>query len=115
MIVYPGGGVINYSENRPRKQWSKEPPQTLMDMLSNADVSLAFKTYTIYTPGKSPFSGQTFLQTGLLIKAFSSFFSYIAPLYTDHTPEFISQQARFWGFLSLPNETWTLKSQVWNS
>ncbi|XP_038008869.1 serine/threonine-protein kinase Nek3 isoform X2 [Motacilla alba alba] len=45
-----GGGVINYSENRPRKQWNKEPPQTLMDMLSNADVSLAFKTYTIYTP-----------------------------------------------------------------
>ncbi|NWH32930.1 NEK3 kinase, partial [Chloropsis hardwickii] len=44
------GGVINYSENRPRKQWNKEPPQTLMDMLSNADVSLAFKTYTIYTP-----------------------------------------------------------------
>ncbi|XP_064584313.1 serine/threonine-protein kinase Nek3 isoform X3 [Zonotrichia leucophrys gambelii] len=45
-----GGGVINYSENRPRRQWSKEPPQTLMDMLSNADVSLAFKTYTIYRP-----------------------------------------------------------------
>ncbi|NXH40846.1 NEK3 kinase, partial [Dicaeum eximium] len=44
------GEVINYSENRPRKQWNKEPPQTLMDMLSNADVSLAFKTYTIYTP-----------------------------------------------------------------
>ncbi|NXL71006.1 NEK3 kinase, partial [Leptocoma aspasia] len=44
------GGVINYSENKPRKQWNKEPPQTLMDMLSNADVSLAFKTYTIYTP-----------------------------------------------------------------
>nr|XP_014119364.1 serine/threonine-protein kinase Nek3 isoform X2 [Zonotrichia albicollis] len=45
-----GGGVINYSENKPRRQWSKEPPQTLMDMLSNADVSLAFKTYTIYRP-----------------------------------------------------------------
>ncbi|NXQ14283.1 NEK3 kinase, partial [Peucedramus taeniatus] len=45
-----GGGVIYYSENRPRKQWNKEPPQILMDMLSNADVSLAFKTYTIYTP-----------------------------------------------------------------
>nr|XP_021382275.1 serine/threonine-protein kinase Nek3 isoform X1 [Lonchura striata domestica] len=44
------GGVINYSENRPRKQWNKEPPQTLMDMLCNADISLAFKTYTIYTP-----------------------------------------------------------------
>ncbi|NWW07282.1 NEK3 kinase, partial [Oreocharis arfaki] len=44
------GGVINYSENKPRKQWNKEPPQTLMNMLSNADVSLAFKTYTIYKP-----------------------------------------------------------------
>ncbi|NXF18546.1 NEK3 kinase, partial [Rhodinocichla rosea] len=44
------GGVLNYSENKPRKQWNKEPPQALMDMLSNADVSLAFKTYTIYTP-----------------------------------------------------------------
>ncbi|XP_054128180.1 serine/threonine-protein kinase Nek3 isoform X2 [Melozone crissalis] len=44
------GGVRNYSENKPRRQWNKEPPQTLMDMLSNADVSLAFKTYTIYTP-----------------------------------------------------------------
>lgn len=70
MILYPGGGVINYCENGPRKQWNKESPQTLMDMLSNADVSLAFKTYTIYKPGKSPFSGQTFLQTGLLIEAF---------------------------------------------
>lgn len=96
MIVYPGGGVINYSENRPRKQWNKEPPQTLMDMLSNADVSLAFKTYTIYKPGKSLFSGQTFLQTGLLIEVFSFlFFSYIAPMYRDHSLEFISQQATF--------------------
>lgn len=50
MVLYPGGGVINYSENKPRKQWNKEPPQTLMNMLSNADVSLAFKTYTIYKP-----------------------------------------------------------------
>ncbi|KAM7065495.1 serine/threonine-protein kinase Nek3 isoform 3-T4 [Acridotheres tristis] len=45
-----GGGVINYSENKPRKQWNKDPSQTLMDMLSNADVSLAFKTYTIFKP-----------------------------------------------------------------
>ncbi|NXS21237.1 NEK3 kinase, partial [Mystacornis crossleyi] len=44
------GGVINYSENKPRKQWNKEPPQTLMNTLSNADISLAFKTYTIYKP-----------------------------------------------------------------
>ncbi|OXB54145.1 hypothetical protein ASZ78_011125, partial [Callipepla squamata] len=42
------GSVTNYSENKPRKQWAKETPQTLMNILSNADVSLAFKTYTIY-------------------------------------------------------------------
>lgn len=96
MILYPGGGVINYSENKPRKQWNKEPPQTLMDMLSNADVSLAFKTYTVYKPGKSPFSGQTFLQMGLLIKAFFS--PYMAPMYTDHAPAFLSPQASFGGF-----------------
>uniref|UniRef100_A0A8C5T1H8 non-specific serine/threonine protein kinase n=1 Tax=Malurus cyaneus samueli TaxID=2593467 RepID=A0A8C5T1H8_9PASS len=42
------GGVINCSANKPRKQWSKDPPETLMNMLSNADISLAFKTYTIY-------------------------------------------------------------------
>lgn len=65
-------------------------------MLSNADVSLAFKTYTIYKPGKSPLSGQTFLQMGLLIKAF--FFPYMAPMYTDHAPVFLSQQASVWGF-----------------
>lgn len=99
MILYAGGGVINYSENKPRKQWNKEPPETLMNMLSNADVSLAFKTYTIYKPGKPPFSGQTFLQTGLLIKAFSSlFFSHIVPMYTDSAVEFISQHASFWVF-----------------
>ncbi|KGL80799.1 Serine/threonine-protein kinase Nek3, partial [Tinamus guttatus] len=45
-----GGCVTNYSENKPRKQWNKETPQTLMNILSNADVSLAFKTYTIYKP-----------------------------------------------------------------
>ncbi|NXM71206.1 NEK3 kinase, partial [Serilophus lunatus] len=44
------GGVINYSENKPRKQWNKETPRSLMNILSNADVSLAFKTYTIYRP-----------------------------------------------------------------
>ncbi|NWW75840.1 NEK3 kinase, partial [Climacteris rufus] len=44
------GAVIKYSENKPRKQWNKETPWTLMDMLSKADLSLAFKTYTIYKP-----------------------------------------------------------------
>ncbi|NXU52936.1 NEK3 kinase, partial [Turnix velox] len=45
------GCVRNYSENKPRKQWHKEPSQTLMNLLSNTDVSLAFKTYTIYKAG----------------------------------------------------------------
>lgn len=52
MILYLDGSVTNYSENKPRKQWAKETPRTLMNILSNADVSLAFKTYTIYKPGK---------------------------------------------------------------
>ncbi|NXL48555.1 NEK3 kinase, partial [Podilymbus podiceps] len=52
------GRVTNYSENKPRKQWNKETPQTLMNILSNADVSLAFKTYTIYKPAsKNIFRG----------------------------------------------------------
>ncbi|XP_051463911.1 serine/threonine-protein kinase Nek3 isoform X4 [Apus apus] len=59
-----GGCVINYSENKPRKQWNKETPQTLMNILSNADVSLAFKTYTIYKPAsenlfRGPLSNET--------------------------------------------------------
>ncbi|NXK93113.1 NEK3 kinase, partial [Formicarius rufipectus] len=58
------GGVTNYSENKPRKQWNKQTPQTLMNMLSNADVSLAFKTYTIYKPAsenilRGPLSDET--------------------------------------------------------
>lgn len=79
MILYLGGCVINYSENKPRKQWNKETPQTLMNILSNADVSLAFKTYTIYKPGKSPVCGQTFLQTVLLIEMFLVFFNIHMP------------------------------------
>ncbi|NXG83680.1 NEK3 kinase, partial [Stercorarius parasiticus] len=58
------GCVINYSENKPRKQWNKGTPQTLMNILSNADVSLAFKTYTIYKPAsgnilRGPLSDET--------------------------------------------------------
>ncbi|NXG54315.1 NEK3 kinase, partial [Hemiprocne comata] len=58
------GCVINYSENKPRKQWKKETPQTLMNILSNTDVSLAFKTYTIYKPAsenlfRGPLSDET--------------------------------------------------------
>lgn len=52
MILYLDGSVTNYSESKPRKQWAKETPRTLMNILSTADVSLAFETYTIYKPGK---------------------------------------------------------------
>uniref|UniRef100_A0A8D1KSD3 Serine/threonine-protein kinase Nek3 n=1 Tax=Sus scrofa TaxID=9823 RepID=A0A8D1KSD3_PIG len=59
-----GGSVIKYSENNARKQWLKETPETLMNILKNADLSLAFQTYTIYRPGgegffKGPLSEET--------------------------------------------------------
>ncbi|XP_045331076.1 serine/threonine-protein kinase Nek3 isoform X4 [Leopardus geoffroyi] len=50
-----GGSVIKYSENSTRKQWLKETPETLMNVLKNADLSLAFQTYTIYRPGSEEF------------------------------------------------------------
>ncbi|XP_054835927.1 serine/threonine-protein kinase Nek3 isoform X2 [Eublepharis macularius] len=43
-----GGHVRKYDENITRKRWTKEPPETVMNILHNADISLAFKTYTIY-------------------------------------------------------------------
>ncbi|KAM6439481.1 serine/threonine-protein kinase Nek3 [Rhynochetos jubatus] len=58
------GCVRNYSENEPRKRWNKETPHTLMNILSNADVSSAFKTYTVYKPAsgnilRGPLSDET--------------------------------------------------------
>lgn len=50
-----GGSVIKYSENQTRKQWHREPPETLLSMLKDADLSLAFQTYTIYRPGTEGF------------------------------------------------------------
>ncbi|XP_075418995.1 serine/threonine-protein kinase Nek3 [Tenrec ecaudatus] len=50
-----GGSVIRYQENNVRKQWLKEPPETLLDILRNADLSLAFQTYTICKPGSDGF------------------------------------------------------------
>ncbi|XP_053313734.1 serine/threonine-protein kinase Nek3 isoform X2 [Spea bombifrons] len=44
-----GGHVITYSKNEQRKRWNKEPPETLFNILKNADLSLAFETYTICT------------------------------------------------------------------
>ncbi|XP_060089203.1 serine/threonine-protein kinase Nek3-like [Heteronotia binoei] len=41
------GQVRKYGENITRKQWTKEPPETVLNILHNADISLAFKTYTI--------------------------------------------------------------------
>lgn len=59
-----GGCVIKYSENNTRKQWLREAPETLLSILRNADLSLAFQTYTIYRPGaegflKGPLSEET--------------------------------------------------------
>ncbi|XP_032467374.1 serine/threonine-protein kinase Nek3 isoform X2 [Phocoena sinus] len=50
-----GGSVIKYSENNTRKQWLKETPETLLNILKHADLSLAFQTYTIYRPGTEAF------------------------------------------------------------
>ncbi|XP_053772797.1 serine/threonine-protein kinase Nek3 isoform X2 [Desmodus rotundus] len=50
-----GGSVIKYSGNNSRKQWLKETPETLLNLLQNADLSLAFQTYTIYRPGSEGF------------------------------------------------------------
>ncbi|CAH6787118.1 Nek3 [Phodopus roborovskii] len=59
-----GGSVIKYSEHHTRKQWLREPPETLLSMLKDADLSLAFQTYTICRPGtegflKGPLSEET--------------------------------------------------------
>ncbi|KAM5288036.1 serine/threonine-protein kinase Nek3 [Ctenodactylus gundi] len=50
-----GGSVVKYSENNPRREWLRETPDTLLDILKNADLSLAFQTYTIYRPGAEGF------------------------------------------------------------
>ncbi|XP_028353521.1 serine/threonine-protein kinase Nek3 isoform X1 [Physeter macrocephalus] len=59
-----GGSVIKYSENNTRKQWLKETPETLLNILKHADLSLAFQTYTIYRPGAEGFlKGPLFEET----------------------------------------------------
>lgn len=50
-----GGSVIKYTENNARKQWLKETPETLLNLLKNTDLSLAFQTYTVYRPGSEGF------------------------------------------------------------
>ncbi|XP_035867581.1 serine/threonine-protein kinase Nek3 [Phyllostomus discolor] len=59
-----GGSVVKYSGNSARKQWLREPPETLLNLLENADLGLAFRTYTIHRPGsegflKGPLSEET--------------------------------------------------------
>ncbi|XP_060050871.1 serine/threonine-protein kinase Nek3 isoform X2 [Erinaceus europaeus] len=59
-----GGSVIKYSENNTRKQWLRETPETLLNILKSANLSLAFQTYTIYRPDpegflKGPLSEET--------------------------------------------------------
>ncbi|KAM5179685.1 serine/threonine-protein kinase Nek3-like isoform 1-T3 [Mantella aurantiaca] len=43
-----GGNVINYELKEQRKKWNKETPESLLNILQNADLTTAFKTYTIY-------------------------------------------------------------------
>ncbi|XP_073899578.1 serine/threonine-protein kinase Nek3 isoform X3 [Castor canadensis] len=50
-----GGSVIKYGGNNARKQWLREPPDTLLNILKDADLSLAFQTYTIYRAGPEGF------------------------------------------------------------
>ncbi|XP_076770002.1 serine/threonine-protein kinase Nek3 isoform X2 [Arvicanthis niloticus] len=50
-----GGSVIKYSEENARKQWVREPPEALLSMLKDADLSQAFQTYTVYRPGAEGF------------------------------------------------------------
>ncbi|XP_033864499.3 serine/threonine-protein kinase Nek3 isoform X1 [Acipenser ruthenus] len=45
-----GGDVVYCIGNSPRKQWVKESPEKLLNILQNANLSLAFKTYTIHKP-----------------------------------------------------------------
>ncbi|XP_073518725.1 serine/threonine-protein kinase Nek3-like isoform X2 [Phyllobates terribilis] len=43
-----GGHVIKYDLSEKRKEWNKEEPQTVLNILNNLDLCSAFKTYTIY-------------------------------------------------------------------
>ncbi|KAM5311872.1 serine/threonine-protein kinase Nek3 [Glossophaga mutica] len=59
-----GGSVIKYRGDSSRKQWLKETPETLLGLLQNADLSVAFQTYTIHRAGsegflKGPLSEET--------------------------------------------------------
>ncbi|KAI5935504.1 Serine/threonine-protein kinase Nek3 [Manis javanica] len=59
-----GGPVVKYTEHNAHKQWLKETPETLLNILKNANLSLAFQTSTVYRPGsegflKSPLAEET--------------------------------------------------------
>ncbi|XP_063808006.1 serine/threonine-protein kinase Nek3 isoform X2 [Pseudophryne corroboree] len=43
-----GGHVTKYDLKDQRRKWNKEAPDALLSILNNADLSSAFKTYTIY-------------------------------------------------------------------
>ncbi|XP_073439402.1 serine/threonine-protein kinase Nek3 isoform X2 [Dendrobates tinctorius] len=43
-----GGRVVKYDPSEKRKEWNKEEPETLLNILNNMDLWSAFKTYTIY-------------------------------------------------------------------
>lgn len=59
-----GGSVIKYSGNNARKQWLRETPEMLLNLLENADLGLAVRTFTIHRSGsegflKGPLSEET--------------------------------------------------------
>lgn len=76
-----------------------------MNILSNADVSLAFKTYTIYKPGKSPVCEQH--------KDFLVFFKHVAPVYRDCALD--STTGCFVSFKVYQMKGYLTRSQVQNS
>jgi NIMA (never in mitosis gene a)-related kinase len=69
-----GGSVIKYGENNARKQWLRESPDPLLNILKDADLSLAFQTYTIYRAGPEGPSLKKY-QTMLMVIMILSFWN----------------------------------------
>ncbi|KAI5212618.1 Serine/Threonine-Protein Kinase Nek3 [Manis pentadactyla] len=53
--AHPSDPVVKYTEHNAHKQWLKETPETLLNILKNADLSLAFQTSTVYRSGSEGF------------------------------------------------------------
>ncbi|XP_031647148.1 serine/threonine-protein kinase Nek3 isoform X4 [Oncorhynchus kisutch] len=46
-----------HSENRERRRWDRSPPEKLLRLLEKAQLSTAFRTYSIHTEGEDPLVG----------------------------------------------------------